>query len=98
METTVNAPSSGLEPGSPGFDPAPPGERYYRHPGDAVRLVLWGAATVLLAVVIGFGTHTTDGVTEDFGRVVARAPTSVRELLLALVQVLAIAVPTAVLV
>ena len=100
METTVNAPSGAavLEPATSGFDPAPPGERYYRHPGDAVRLVLWGGAALLLAVVIGFGTHTTDGLTADFGRVVGRAPTSVRELLLALVQVFAIAVPAAVLV
>ena len=78
------------------FDASPPGERYYRHPGDVVRLVLWGLAAVLLAVVIGIGTHTTDGVTADLERVAARAPVSVRELLLALTQVVAIAVPAAV--
>ena len=33
------------------FDDVPPGERYYRHPGDVIRLVVWGLATIALAVV-----------------------------------------------
>ena len=90
--------SSSLDPPTPvtkaiAFDPAPPGERYYRHPGDVVRLVLWGIAALTLAVVIQVGTHTTDGVTADLGRVTGRAPVSIRELLLALTQVVAVAVP-----
>ena len=34
----------------PGVHDRPPGERYYRHPGDLVRLVVWGTATVLLVL------------------------------------------------
>ena len=55
------------------FDQSPPGERYYRHPGDVVRLVLWGTTALLLAIIIDIGTHTTDGLTADLGRVGARA-------------------------
>lgn len=98
MKTTVTSASDPGTPATnpPAFDPAPPGERYFRHPGDVVRLVLWGLAALLLTIVIRLGTHTTDGVTADLGRVAARAPVSVRELLLALTQVVAIAVPVAV--
>jgi glycosyltransferase 2 family protein len=81
---------------SPAFDPTRPGERYFRHPGDVVRLVLWGIAAVLLVVLIGFGTDTTDGLTTDLGRVGARVPSAIRELLLALTQVVAVVVPTVV--
>ena len=97
MESTVATPfdTDASVPGA-AFELTPPGERYYRHPGDAVRLVLWGIAALLLAIVIALGTHTTDGVTADFGRVAARVPRSARELLLALTQVVAIAVPAAV--
>ena len=98
METTASArfDSDGSVPDAPAFELAPPGERYYRHPGDVVRLVLWGIAALLLAIVIAVGTHTSDGVTADFGRVAARTPRSIRELLLALTQIVAIAVPAAV--
>jgi glycosyltransferase 2 family protein len=96
-ENTVSSPAgSDALPDRRAFDSAPPGERYFRHPGDVVRLVLWGSAALLLAVVIAIGTHTTDGLTSDLGRVAGRAPESVRELLLALTQVLALAVPAAV--
>jgi undecaprenyl-diphosphatase len=95
----VSAPSDTItaaDPSPTAIDAAPPGERYYRHPGDVVRLVLWGAAALLLAIVIEVGTHTTEGLTADLGRVGARAPTSVRELLLALTQVGAVVVPAVV--
>ena len=39
--------------GAPGTDLRPPGDRYYRHPGDAVRLVLWGFTVVGLATFMG---------------------------------------------
>jgi uncharacterized membrane protein YbhN (UPF0104 family) len=95
METTVGSPSDlrASEPDQAPFDAAPPGERYFRHPGDAVRLLIWGVAAVLLAIVIEIGTHTTDGLTADLGRVSARAPRSLRELALALTQVVAVVVP-----
>src|SRR5206468_11303726 len=75
METTMSSPPDPHAPvrDTPAFDPAPPGERYYRHPGDVVRLVLWGTAALLLAIVIQVGTHTTDGVAADLGRVTGRA-------------------------
>src|SRR4051794_21115858 len=100
METAVNTTSEALlfAANPPVFDAAPPGERYFRHPGDVVRLVLWGAAALLLTIVIALGTHTTDGVTADLGRVAGRAPMSVRELLLALTQVVALAVPAVIVV
>jgi undecaprenyl-diphosphatase len=75
---------------------APPGERYFRHPGDVVRLVLWGAAAIVLAVVIGVATGTSEGVTSDLGRAAHQLPGTARELLLALTQVAAIGVPAAV--
>ncbi len=82
----------------PALDLLPPGERYFRHPGDVVRLVLWGAAAVLLTIVIGIGTSTTDGVTDDLGRAAARLAVSIRQLLLALTQVVAVTVPAVVVV
>jgi undecaprenyl-diphosphatase len=98
VETTVSAPSDTItaDPDPTAFDLAPPGERYYRHPGDAVRLVIWGATALLLAIVIEVGTHTTDGLTADLGRGGARAPTSFRELLLARAQVGAVGGPAVV--
>jgi uncharacterized membrane protein YbhN (UPF0104 family) len=78
------------------FDPTAPGERYFRHPGDVVRLVLWGVLTLVMVLLVELGTRTTAGVTADFGRVVARAPGEVRQLLLALTQVVTILIPVAV--
>ncbi len=75
------------------FDPRPPGDRYYRHPGDAVRLVLWSALTILLALFISIATDTSDGLTSDLGRAAARASRPARELLLALLQVAAVVLP-----
>jgi undecaprenyl-diphosphatase len=75
----------------------PPGERYYRHPGDVVRLVIWGAASVLVILFIQVATDTSDGVTTDLARAGARLARPIRVLLLALCQVAAIVVPVGVL-
>jgi undecaprenyl-diphosphatase len=80
------------EAGDQVFDARPPGERYFRHPGDVVRLVLWGSAALALGVVIAVGTATTDGITTDLGQVAGRVAVSIRELLLALTQVVVITV------
>ncbi|MDQ1402552.1 MAG: glycosyltransferase 2 family protein [Actinomycetota bacterium] len=89
-----------LAPVRHGVEPSelsPPGERYYRHPGDAVRLVLWGAAATALVAAVGVGTATSGGATTDLGRAAARVPAAIRELSLALIQVAAVFVPLAVL-
>ncbi|MET0727779.1 MAG: flippase-like domain-containing protein [Acidimicrobiales bacterium] len=75
---------------------APPGERYFRHPGDVIRLVLWAATTLAVVLFIGVATGTSDGVTADLGRAARQLPTTFRELLLALVQVVAVVVPVTV--
>jgi uncharacterized membrane protein YbhN (UPF0104 family) len=85
-----------LAPVEPGLDVRPPGDRYYRHPGDVVRLVLWGSGTVVLALLIWLAPSTMDGVTEDLGRASARMPRPGRQLALAIAQVLVLVVPTAV--
>ena len=82
--------------GGPLVDFRPPGDRYYRHPGDVVRLVVWGAATVVLIVWTWLATSTTEGVTTDLGRATGRIPVALRELLLAVAQVAAVIVPIAV--
>ena len=82
--------------GGPFVDYQPPGDRYYRHPGDVVRLVVWGAATVLLILWTWLATSTAGGVTADLGRATGRVPVAMRELLLALAQVAAVLVPAAV--
>ena len=81
-----------------GLDGQPPGERRFRHPGDVVRLALWGTVTLVLVVLLSVATSTSEGVTTDVGRVVTRVPNSVREFLLGLIQVAAIAVALAVVV
>src|SRR4051812_15330820 len=84
--------------GSTAFDLAPPGERYFRHPGDVVRLAVWGTTTVLLVALIELGTHTTGGVATDLGQVAARAPGELRQLVLAVTQIVTILAPTAIVV
>ena len=99
METDVSAPSDPHAPFGdlPAFDPAPPGERYFRHPGDVVRLVLWGTAALLV------GDRHRDRHAHDRRR--DRRPRSGRRRARrcrsascssALTQVVAIAVPAAV--
>ena len=80
---------------APVFDVRPPGERYFRHPGDVVRLVVWGSATLALAILVGTGTATADGITDDLSRLSGRAADSARELLLVLTQMAALATPIA---
>jgi undecaprenyl-diphosphatase len=75
------------------FDPRPAGERYYRHPGDLVRLVLWSGVAVLLALLISVATATSEGLSADLGRAAARLASPVRELALALAQLGAIVLP-----
>ena len=78
------------------LDERPPGERYYRHPGDVVRLVLWGSATARAGRSSSrSATATSDGVTRR-PRAGRRppCPTAVRQLLLVLVQVAAVVVPS----
>ena len=69
------------------FDERPAGERYYRHPGDVVRLVVWAVVTIAVVLFVQIATDTSAGVTTDLGRAGARAATAVRELVLALTQV-----------
>src|SRR6266545_1602054 len=80
------------------FSPRPAGERYFRHPGDVVRVVLWGVGVAGLALFVEVGTSTSDGITTDLGRVAARLAPSVRQLALALTQVIAVVVPAVVIV
>jgi glycosyltransferase 2 family protein len=80
------------------LDVTPPGERYYRHPGDVLRLVLWAAAAVVLALLIDVAKASTAGVTTDLARAAEHLAPAIRALALALVQVGAVAVPVAVVV
>jgi undecaprenyl-diphosphatase len=79
-------------------DSRPPGERYYRHPGDLVRVVLWGTSALALSLLIWLATSTVRGVTTDLGRAASRLQPSARELVLAVGQVGAVLVPLAVVV
>jgi undecaprenyl-diphosphatase len=79
-------------------DERPPGERYFRHPGDVLRLVLWGATAVTLALILSVATASSEGLTTDLGRAAGRLPMSLRQLVLALAQVCAVAVPAVLLV
>jgi len=77
----------------PRFDERPPGERYFRHPGDAVRVVVWGLAMTALILLIELAEGTNAGLREDLADVVALVPTAVRELVMAAAQVAAVLVP-----
>jgi uncharacterized protein (TIRG00374 family) len=98
MTGTTILPPPPAAAGAPTDQARPPGERYFRHPGDVVRLVVWGLAALLLGLYIRLATDTSDGLTSDLGRAASRVPTAVRELALALVQVGAIVVPVVVVV
>jgi undecaprenyl-diphosphatase len=74
-------------------DVRPPGERYFRHPGDLLRLLLWGAVAAVLAIFISVTTSSSKGLTADLGRAAGRVPDSLRELVLAVTQVGTIALP-----
>jgi undecaprenyl-diphosphatase len=75
------------------FDERPPGERYFRHPGDVVRIVVWGAATILLVFVDELAEDTNAGLRSDLGDAAALIPNAVRELALAAAQFAAVIVP-----
>jgi uncharacterized protein (TIRG00374 family) len=97
-DTTTTLPTP-AEPADRSEDQVrPPGERYFRHPGDVVRLVIWGVLAAVIGLFIRLATDTSDGVTSDLGRAASRVPTAVRELALALLQVGAIVVPVVVVV
>jgi Kef-type K+ transport system membrane component KefB len=71
----------------------PPGDRYFRHPGDVVRLVLWGTVLVLLAIFLSVADATSAGVSTDLGRVASQLPDAVREFFLTVAQVGGVLVP-----
>ena len=75
------------------FDGLPPGERYYRHPGDVIRLVVWGLITLALVIFVELAEGTNDGLREDVADVVALIPVTVRQLAVTIAQVAAILVP-----
>ena len=77
----------------PIFDERPPGERYYRHPGDVVRVVIWALATIALVLLVELAEGTNAGLREDVGEAAALIPLAVRQLALILAQVAAAAVP-----
>jgi uncharacterized membrane protein YbhN (UPF0104 family) len=80
------------------LDVEPAGDRYYRHPGDVVRTVLWVAAAVMLGLFIEVTSDTSDGLTTDLGRAGARVSRPARELVLALAQVAAVTGPVVIVV
>jgi glycosyltransferase 2 family protein len=75
------------------FDDLPPGERYFRHPGDVIRLVIWALTTIVLVVFVELAEGTNDGLREDVADVVALIPVTVRQLAVTIAQVAAILVP-----
>jgi uncharacterized protein (TIRG00374 family) len=94
MTTAAQVSAPDTERGDrPDFDARAPGERYYRHPGDVVRLVIWGVATVILVLFIELATGTDEGLRDDLGEAAALIPHAVRELALAAAQFTAALVP-----
>jgi undecaprenyl-diphosphatase len=87
-----------VSPSTLDFGLAPPGERYYRHPGDVLRLGLWGITTLLVILFITVATSSSEGITSDLGRAASRLSPTLRELILALTQVAAVAIPVAIVV
>ena len=75
------------------FDDRPPGERYYRHPGDVVRLVVWGLATLVLVLFIELADGTNAGLREDLGDAWPCIPAPSGSSPLAVAQFAAILVP-----
>jgi glycosyltransferase 2 family protein len=98
MSTLSHPAMTTVAAGDVGLDQRPPGERYYRHPGDVIRLVLWAAAAVLLVLFIEVATGTSSGMTDDLGGAAASVPRPAREFVLALVQVSAVLIPVGVLI
>lgn len=86
------------QPTAPMVDHRHPGEPYYRHPGDVVRLVLWASVAALLLLFIDVATGTSDGVRADLGSAATSVPVAVRQLLLAGAQIAVLLAPIAVIV
>ncbi len=63
-----------------------------------MRLVLWVLAAIALAVFIQVATGTSRGISTDLASAGGRVPTTVRELVLAMTQVVAVVLPEAVIV
>ena len=76
---------------SPVGDDRPAGERYFRHPGDVVRLVVWVIAAALLALFVEVATGTSSGLSSDLGDAASRISRGARELLLAVAVAVAAA-------
>ena len=58
-----------------------------------MRLVLAGAALLLLVLFVELATSTSRGVSADLGRAATAVPDDARELLLAVTQIVALAFP-----
>ncbi|MEJ7724603.1 MAG: hypothetical protein WKF64_09880 [Ilumatobacteraceae bacterium] len=82
VEGTAVAESSSIDRDMSGTDHRPPGERYFRHPGDVVRTALWGAATLALIAFDELATETNAALATDLGRVATAIHRTARELLL----------------
>lgn len=80
------------------LDERPPGERYFRHPGDVLRLVLWSVVVVATVAFIELADDTSAALTDDIGGAATSLYRTVRELLLVVVQVSAVVISAAVLV
>ncbi len=83
--------SAGADPRT--FDERAAGERYYRHPGDVLRLVVWGLATGVLVLLIELAEGTDEGLRDDVADAAALVPEAARQLVLAGAQVAALLVP-----
>ena len=88
--------ATGSSPAVPVETDRPPGERYYRHPGDIVRLCVWATATILLLLFVVVASDSSDGVRSDLADAAGTVTLPVRQLLLAGVQVNAVVFPLAV--
>ncbi len=97
VEGTAVTESSSIDRDMSGTDHRPPGERYFRHPGDVVRTALWGAATLALIAFDELATETNAALATDLGRVATAIHRTARELLLGLTQVMSVTTPVAVL-
>ena len=86
-----------VRPAPARLDPRPPGEPYYRHPGDVVRLVLWALAALALVLFIEVARDTATGARSDLARAATVVPRAARQLMLALVQLASLVVPVAIL-
>jgi glycosyltransferase 2 family protein len=72
------------------FDDRPPGERYFRHPGDVIHLVVWGLVTFALLVFIELAEGSNAGLRDDLADLVALIPVAVRQLAVTVAQLLVI--------